>query len=187
MEEVQMFLDDAAEQMHKAIDHLTMALSKIRAGKATPSMLDSIRVDYYGQQSPLNQVSSVTTPDPHSIFIKPWEKNLIGDIEKEIQKSDLGLTPINDGTFIRLAIPVLTEERRLELVKLVKKYAEDARIAIRNIRRDANDQIKRDEKEKNISEDDSKKDQTQCQKITDQHIEKIEEILKQKEAEIMEV
>jgi ribosome recycling factor len=180
-------LRDAKSRMSKSVESFRQELNKIRTGKASVSLLDNIKVDYYGTQTPLNQVASLSTPEPRLIVVQPWEKNLIGDIEKEIQKSDLGLTPVNDGTFIRLAIPVLTEERRKDLVKLVKKYAEDSRIAVRNVRRDANDQIKREEKERNISEDESKKLQNNCQEITDQHIEQIENILKQKETEIMEV
>jgi ribosome recycling factor len=180
-------LQDAENRMTKSVESFRQDLIKIRTGKASVSLLDNIKVDYYGTQAPLNQVASLSTPEPRLIVIQPWEKNLIGDIEREIQKSDLGLTPVNDGTFIRLNIPILTEERRGELVKLVKKYAEDSRIAVRNIRRDANEQIKREEKEKSISEDESKKLHVQSQKITDQHIEKIDEILKQKETEIMEV
>ncbi len=180
-------LDDAEIRMTKSVESFKGDLVKIRTGKASVALLDNIKVDYYGSNVPLNQVASLSTPEPRLIVIQPWEKNIIGDIEKEILKSDLGLTPVNDGTFIRLAIPILTEERRKELVKLVKKYAEDARVAVRNIRRDANDQIKREEKGSNLSEDEAKKHQTQCQKLTDQHTEKIDEILKQKEAEILEV
>lgn len=180
-------LDDAETRMTKSVESFRQELVKIRTGKASVSLLDNIKVDYYGTNVPLNQVASLSTPEPRLIVIQPWEKNLIGVIEKEIQKSDLGLTPVSDGTFIRLAIPILTEERRKELVKLVRKYTEDARIAIRNIRRDANDQIKKEEKSREISEDESKKLLTECQNLTDQHVEKIEEILSQKEKEIMEV
>jgi ribosome recycling factor len=180
-------LDDAEARMTKSVDSYRYELVKIRTGKASVSLLDNIRVDYYGTNVPLNQVASLSTPEPRLIVIQPWEKSLINAIEREIQKSDLGLTPVSDGTFIRLAIPVLTEERRKELVKLVRKYAEDARIAVRNIRRDANDQIKKEEKNGDLSEDESKKHLTQCQHLTDQHTEKIDEILAQKEKEIMEV
>jgi ribosome recycling factor len=180
-------LQNAEDRMAKSVESFRHDLIKIRTGKASISLLDNIKVNYYGTRVPLNQVASLSTPESRLIVIQPWEKNLIGDIEKEIQKSDLGLTPVSDGTFIRLNIPILTEERRGELVKLVKKYAEDARIAIRNIRRDANDQMKRAEKDERIPEDHAKKLHLQNQKITDQYIEKIDEILKQKEAEIMEV
>lgn len=180
-------LKDAETRMKKSAESFRQEMVKIRTGKASTSILDGIRVEYYGSQVPLNQVASLSTPEPRLIVIQPWEKNLIGTIEKEIQKSDLGLTPINDGTFIRLAIPMLTEERRKELVKLVRKYAEEARIAVRNIRRDANDQLKHEEKEGNISEDDLKKLQNENQKLTDQHIEIIDKFLNNKEEEIMEV
>lgn len=180
-------LEDTEERMTKSVGNFRQELVKIRTGKASTSLLDGIRVEYYGNQVPINQVASLSTPEPRLIVIQPWEKNLIGVIEREIQKSDLGLTPINDGTFIRLAIPVLTEERRKDLVKLVRRYAEDARVAIRNIRRDANDQLKREEKESNISEDEHKKLQDQNQKLTDKHIEQIDELLSKKEEEIMEV
>ena len=180
-------LEDTEERMTKSVENFRHELVKIRTGKASTSLLDGIRVEYYGTQVPINQVASLSTPEPRLIVIQPWEKNLIGVIEREIQKSDLGLTPINDGTFIRLAIPVLTEERRKDLVKLVRRYAEDARIAIRNVRRDANDQLKREEKASDISEDQHKKLQDQNQKLTDKHIEQIDELLSRKEEEIMEV
>lgn len=180
-------LRDAETRMQKSVENFRHELVKIRTGKASTSLLDGIRVDYYGTTVPLNQVASLSTPEPRLIVIQPWEKNMIGVVEKEIQKSDLGLTPVSDGTFIRLSIPMLTEERRKELVKVVRKYAEDARIAVRNIRRDANDQLKRAEKESNLSEDESKKLQNQNQELTDQSIEQIDTILTKKEEEIMEV
>jgi len=180
-------LDDEQERMAKSVDAFRKELVKIRTGKASVAILDRIKVEYYGSQVPLNQVASLSTPEPRLIVIQPWDKQMVGVIEKEILKSDLGLTPNSDGTFIRLAIPVLTEERRKELVKLVKKYAEDARIAIRNIRRDANDQIKKAEKASDITEDDSKKLHDDSQELTDDHIKQIDDILSQKESEIMEV
>ncbi|MBU0517841.1 ribosome recycling factor [bacterium] len=180
-------LDDAKERMSKSVDAFRNELVKVRTGKASVAILDRIRVDYYGSQVPLNQVASLSTPEPRLIVIQPWEKQLLSVIEKEIMKSDLGLTPISDGTFIRLSIPVLTEERRKELVKLVKKYAEDSRIAIRNIRRDANEQIKKAEKSSELTEDDSKKLQVASQKLTDDSVKQIDDILSQKEREIMEV
>ena len=180
-------LKEADTRMKKSAESLRHELVKIRTGKASTSLLDGLRVDYYGTQVLLNQVASLSTPEPRLIVIQPWEKNLIGTIEKEIQKSDLGLTPVSDGTFIRLAIPMLTEERRKELVKLVRKYAEEARIAVRNIRRDANDQLKREQKEGNLSEDELKRLQDENQKLTDQHIEVIDNLLGKKEEEIMEV
>ena len=186
MEEVQMFLDDAAEQMNKAIDHLTIALSKIRAGKATPGMLDSIRVDYYGQQSPLNQVSSVTTPDAHTIFIKPWEKNLIQEIEKAIRNSDLGFNPQNDGEQVIINVPALTEERRRELVKQVKHEGEQTKISIRNARHDVLHHIKA-LKDEGVSEDDIRHGEDLVQKITDEHTQKVDDLINHKEEEIMKV
>lgn len=180
-------LKDAELKMKKSTESFQHELMKIRTGKASTSLLDGIRVEYYGAKVPLNQVASLSTPEPRLIVIQPWEKNMIGVVEKEIQKSDLGLTPISDGTFIRLAIPMLTEERRRDLVKLVKKYAEDFRVAIRNIRRNANEFIKREEKAGNISEDELKKLQDNNQEITDKYIKNIDEILSKKESEIMEV
>jgi ribosome recycling factor len=180
-------LTDAEIRMNKSSENFRHEMVKIRTGKASTSLLDGIRVDYYGTQVPLNQVASLSTPESRLIVIQPWEKNMIGVIEKEIQKSDLGLTPVSDGTFIRLSIPMLTEERRKELVKVVRKYAEDARIAVRNIRRDANDQFKREEKEGNLSEDESKKLQNLNQELTDKSIEQIDALLGKKEEEIMEV
>ena len=180
-------LKDAEIRMKKSVENFHNGLIKIRTGKASTSLLDGMRIDYYGSQVPLNQVASLSTPEPRLIVIQPWEKNMIGQIEKEILKSDLGLTPANDGTFIRLAIPMLTEERRKELVKLIRKYTEDARIAVRNIRRDANDQLKREEKEGNMSEDEHKKLQNQSQELTDKQVEQIDKILGKKEEEIMEV
>ncbi|TKJ39792.1 ribosome recycling factor [candidate division LCP-89 bacterium B3_LCP] len=180
-------LSDAQTRMEKSIENFRQEMVKIRTGKASTSLLDGIKVDYYGNPTPLNQVASLSTPEPRLIVIQPWDKGIIGAIEKEIQKSDLGLTPINDGTFIRLAIPMLTEERRMDLVKLVKKYAEDARIAVRNIRRDANDQLKKEEKSSDISEDELKKLQNNNQEITDKSVQQIDALLKKKEEEIMEV
>lgn len=180
-------LKDSETRMAKSAESLRHELVKIRTGKASIALLDGIRVEYYGTQVPLNQVASLSTPEPRLIAIQPWEKNLIGIIEREIQKSDLGLTPISDGTFIRLSIPVLTEERRRELVKVVRKHAEEARVAVRNIRRDANEHLKREQKSGSISEDELKKFQDQNQKLTDKSIEQIDEILRKKEEEIMEV
>ena len=177
----------AAEKMNGAIDSLKKDLASIRTGRASLSLLDAIKVDYYGTLTPLNQVATLGIPDSRQITIQPWDQRLIPEIEKAILKSDLGLTPSNDGKIIRLNIPPLTEERRKQLVKTVKKRAEDARIAIRNIRRDINEEIKKEEKEKHISEDEVKKSQEEIQKITDSYIIKIEEIVNHKEKEIMEI
>ncbi|MCX6640087.1 MAG: ribosome recycling factor [bacterium] len=180
-------LAEAERRMKKTVETLRQEMLRIRTGKASTALLDGIRVEYYGSQVPLNQVASLSTPEPRMIIIQPWEKSLIGKIEKEIQKSELGLTPMSDGTFIRLAIPILTEERRKDLVKLVKRYAEEARVAVRNVRRDVNEHLKREEKDGKISEDESKKLQTQNQQLTDQYIEHVDKVLSQKEEEIMEV
>lgn len=181
-----MFLDDANEHMEKAIDHLVLALSKIRAGKAAPRMLDTIRVDYYGQQSPLNQVSSVTTPDAHTIMIKPWEKNLIPEIERAIINSDLGFNPQNDGEQVIINVPALTEERRIELVKQVKHEGEQTKISIRNSRHDVLHHIKA-LKDEGISEDDIRHGEDLTQKLTDEHTKKVDDLISHKEEEIMTV
>jgi ribosome recycling factor len=175
------------ERMGKALEAMKRELASIRTGKATSSLLDGIQVDYYGTMTPLSQVANISVPDPRLLVIQPWEKKLIPEIIKAIQKSDLGLNPQSDPNVVRLPIPPLTEERRRDLAKLVKKVGEEGKVAVRNIRRDANDAFKKAERDKDISEDDSRKGQEQVQKITDEHIEKIEEMLKKKEQEIMEV
>ena len=186
MEEVQLFLDDASEHMDSALQHLGTVLSKIRAGKATPGMLDSIMVEYYGNMTPLNQVSSVTTPDAHTIFIKPWEKNLIQEIEKAIMNSELGFNPQNDGEQVIINVPALTEERRRDLVKQVKHEGENAKISIRNTRHDAMHNVKA-LKDEGISEDDIKHGEDLIQKLTDEHSAKVDELINHKEEEIMKV
>lgn len=177
----------ATERMNSAIESLKKDIASIRTGRASLSLLDGIKIDYYGTPTPINQVAALGIPDSRQITIQPWDQKLIAEIEKAILKSDLGLTPSNDGKIIRLNIPPLTEERRKQLVKVIKKRAEDARIAIRNIRRDINEEIKKAEKEKHISEDEIKKIQDEIQKITDSYIAKVEEIIMQKEKEIMEI
>ncbi len=174
-------------QMNTTIEFLEKDFSTIRTGRASLSLLDGITVDSYGTQMPLNQVATLASPEPKMITIQPWDQNIISNIEKAILKSDLGLTPGNDGKIIRINVPPLTEERRLQLVKIVRKKAEEARISIRNIRREANDELKRLEKEEHISEDEIKRSQNDVQKITDSFIEKINEVLEHKEKEIMEV
>lgn len=173
--------------MSKAISAYTRELSSIRAGRASASLLDRIVVDYYGAPTPVNQLASVSVPEARLLVIQPYDKSIVSDIEKAILKSDLGLTPNNDGTLIRLAIPALTEERRKELVKQVKKEAEVAKVGIRNIRRDANDELKKLEKNGEISEDDLRGYSDDVQKITDEHINKIDQITKTKEQDILEV
>lgn len=177
----------AEEKMKKTVEALQRELSSIRTGKATTSLLDGIKVEYYGSMVPLSQVASLSVPDYKLIIIQPWEKMLIPEIVKAIQKSDLGLNPISDANVVRLPIPPLTEERRQDLVKLIKKIMEECKISLRNIRREANESLKRKEKDKEISEDDSRKGMEQVQKILDKHIEDVEELLKKKEEEIMEV
>ncbi len=176
---------DAKERMDKSFDHLQQELAKIRTGRATPALLDTVRVDYYGTPTPLNQVASVTAPEARLLVVQPWEKRLIPDIEKAIQTADLGLNPSNDGNVVRVPIPELSNERRQDLVKLVKKNCEDARIATRNIRRDANDVIKKMEKNHEISEDNSHDGHDKVQEITNNHIKKIDELLSRKETEIL--
>jgi ribosome recycling factor len=175
------------DKMVSAIEALKKDFASIRTGRASLALLDGVQVDYYGNPTPLNQVSSLSTPDSRQIVIQPWEPKIIPDIERAILKSDLDLTPTNDGKLIRINIPPLTEERRKQLVKVVKKRAEEARVSIRNIRRDFNEALKKLEKDKEISEDDLKKSLDEVQKITDDFIKKIDEKLEHKEQEIMEV
>jgi len=179
----------AEEKMAKALDVLKKELATLRTGRASLGMLDGITIDYYGNPTPLNQVANMAVPDPRQITIQPWEPKMLGEIEKAILKSDVGLTPSNDGKIIRLTIPPLTEERRQQIVKHAKKLAEDGRVAIRNIRRDINDDIKKKSKDKeaHISEDETKKLQDEIQKLTDSYIKKIDELLSHKEKEIMTV
>ena len=175
------------ERLEKSIAALKREFGSLRAGRATPSLLDKVMVDYYGTPTPVNQVAKVSVPEPRMIMITPWEKSLMHDIEKAIMKSDLGLSPNSDGTAIRLSIPQLTQERRQELVKTVGKKAEEAKVAIRNIRRDGNDAIKKLEKAKEITEDDSKKGQESVQKLVDKYIKTVDTLREAKEKEIMEV
>jgi ribosome recycling factor len=177
------------ERMNKALDALRKEFTTLRTGRASLGMLDGIMVDYYGTPTALNQVANMGIPDPRTITIQPWEPKMLGEIEKAILKSDVGLTPGNDGKIIRLSIPPLTEERRQQIVKHAKKLAEDARIVVRNIRRDSNDEIKKKSKDKDahVSEDEVKKLQDDIQKATDSYIKKIDEFLAHKEKEIMTV
>jgi ribosome recycling factor len=180
-------IDTANDKMSKAIHAFQRELGSIRAGRANASLLDKISINYYGAPTPVNQLASVSVPEARLLVIQPYDKTALGEIEKAILKSDLGLTPNNDGSIIRLAIPPLTEERRKELVKLVKKEAEEAKVAVRNIRRDANDELKKLEKNGEITEDEHRNFADDVQKITDQHIQKIDKISKTKEQEILEV
>ncbi|CAH1211178.1 MULTISPECIES: ribosome recycling factor [Paenibacillus] len=176
----------AEERMEKAIQALRRDLATLRAGRASSALLDRIQVEYYGAMTPLNQLANISTPDSRTLMIQPWDKSSMSDIERAIMKSDLGLTPANDGSMIRLSIPPLTEERRAELVKLTKKFGEESKVAIRNIRRDANDDIKKMEKS-DISEDESRRHQDDIQKSTDKFIAEVDKVLAAKEKEIMEV
>jgi len=175
------------ERMKKSLDSLKQEYGSLRAGRAMPSLLDKVMVDYYGTPTPVNQVAKVSVPEPRMITIQPWEKTLLHDIEKAIMKSDLGLSPNSDGTTIRLAVPQLTQERRKELVKTVNKKAEDTKVAVRNVRRDGNDSIKKLEKAKEITEDESKKGQEDMQKLVDKYIKLIDSSKAAKEKEVMEV
>ena len=180
-------IEHSKEQMEKAITAFCHELSKLRTGRASISILDDIRVEYYGTLSPLNQVATLSIPDPRTIAIQPWDASAAQAIEKAIQKSELGLNPVNDGKVIRIPIPTLNEERRRELVKVVGTHAEHCRISVRNARRDANDHLKKLEKESEITEDDLHKGQDQVQKLTNDYIKKIDETAEHKEKDIMEV
>lgn len=185
--EVKEIIAQHEEKMDKTIEALKRELSSIRTGRASTSLLDRITVDYYGTPTPVKQVANVAAPEPRMITIAPWEPKTLGEIEKAILKSDLGLNPNNDGKIIRLEIPQLTEERRKELSKKVSKIAEDSKVVIRNIRRDANETIKKMEKKKEVTEDDSKEGQENIQKLTDKKIKVIDEIKAKKEKEVMAV
>jgi ribosome recycling factor len=162
-------------------------LAALRAGRATPALLDKVVVEYYGSEMPVNQLANISTPDPRTLVIQPWDKSALAEIERAILKSDLGLTPSNDGNVIRINLPALTQERRAELVKVVKKTGEEAKVAIRNIRRDANDEIKKLEKNGDISEDESRRGQDEIQKLTDKFIQEADKVVAAKEKEIMEI
>jgi ribosome recycling factor len=178
---------DAGQRMHATVETVRRDLATMRTGRASLGMLDGIKIDYYGTPTPLNQVGNLSTPDPTLITIQPWDSSLLPLIEKAIRGSDLDLNPQNDGKIIRIPIPTLTEERRKTLVKHAHKQAEEGRVAIRNVRRDANDHLKKLLKDHEVSEDDEKHAMAEVQKLTDQHIEQINEVLKKKEAEIMAV
>jgi ribosome recycling factor len=180
-------LQKARQRMDGAIDAMQREFASVRTGKASPALLDNVKVEAYGSLMPINQVGTVSAPEPRMLTIQPWDKGQIKAIERAILESGLGLNPQNDGTIIRLAIPPLTEERRREFVKVLHKLSEEARVAVRNVRRDANDEIKQGQKSEGLSEDDVRREQGEVQKLTDQYIAKIEELLKHKEAEVMEV
>jgi len=180
-------LQEIEKKMHRALEILEQDFQKVRTGRANPAILDGINVDYYGTPTPLSQVGNITVPDPQMIVITPWEKNMLADIEKEILKSDLGMTPQNDGNIIRLPIPALTEERRKDMVKQIKKMGEDAKISIRNVRRDGNDKLKKMEKAKEISQDDLKLYTTKIQEVTDKFVGESDKVMATKETELMSV
>lgn len=179
--------NNTESRMKKTVGSFTEALQSIRAGRANTTLLDKIHVEYYGQQTPINQVASLSAPEPRLLSIQPWDASLIPEIEKAILKSDLGITPSNDGKIIRLVIPQLTEERRKDLTKLVGKYAEEAKVSIRNIRRDAMEEIKKAEKSKEISEDDKSSYEEDIQKLTDKYTKEVDKVAENKEKELMEI
>ncbi len=180
-------LNDADDRMHKAVVAAGHELATVRTGRASGAIIEHLSVDYYGARTPLNQLATITVPEPQMLVVQPWDKTALEVVEKAILQSDLGLSPSNDGNIIRVPFPPLTEERRTELVRHVKKLAENGRIAIRNVRRDANDHIKKLEKDHEIAEDDGKRSHDKCQELTNKHIAEIDTLVVAKEKEIMEV
>ncbi|HDZ40365.1 MAG TPA: ribosome recycling factor [Bacteroidetes bacterium] len=185
-EEIEIIMEETTDRMNGAIRHLETELSKLRAGKATPALLDGIKVDYYGVNTPLNQVSNINTPDAKSIIVQPWEKTMLGPIEKAIMAANIGLTPINNGELIRINVPPLTEERRTQLVKMVKNEGELAKISVRNSRKWANDELKKLLKE-GLAEDTEKIAEDNVQDLTDEYVKKVDEIVEARETDIMTV
>ncbi|HEX8359803.1 MAG TPA: ribosome recycling factor [Longimicrobium sp.] len=180
-------LEKARQRMDSALEAMRREFANVRTGKAVPALLDSVRVEAYGSKVPLNQVGTVAAPEPRLLTVTPWDKSLLKEIDRGLRESDLGLNPSNDGSIIRIPIPALTEERRKEFVKVLHKLAEEGRVAIRQARKDANDDIKARQKKEGLSEDDIRREQDKVQKLTDQYIGKVEDVLKHKEAEVMEV
>lgn len=180
-------LKETEEKMKKSVEFVRQEFSKIRTGKATTALLDGVKAEYYGSILPLNQMANISVSDVHTLIVQPWDKSALQSIEKAILQSELGLNPINDGNILRIPIPPLTEERRKELVKLCKKFAEEGRIAVRNVRRDSIEHLRKMEKEEHFSEDDRKRAENEVQKLTDKFIKLIDELLEHKEKEIMEV
>ena len=178
---------ETEERMSKTVTSLEKEFAKLRTGRATTALVDNIKADYYGAPTPISNMASVTVPDSRTISIQPWDKSGFSAIEKALLKSDLGLTPVNDGKIIRITIPALTEERRKELVKVARKYTEDAKVAVRNVRRDANDALKKMEKDKVLSEDERKKGEEDVQKTTDKYIAQLDKVTQAKEKEILEI
>jgi ribosome recycling factor len=186
MSSFQMIHAEATQRMQKSLDTLKKDLARIRTGRASPALLDGLTVDYYGSPMPINQVANISIPDARLIVIQPWEKSMIGPIEKAIQASELGLNPQSDGNLLRLPIPTLSEERRSDLFKNCKKTGEESKVAIRNVRRDANEKLKKAEKDKEVTQDESKKGFDEIQKLTDKFIKNVDDVLMAKEKEIME-
>ena len=180
-------LSEAKAAMDKAIKALRKEMTKVRTGRATVTLLDDIRIDYYGVPTPLSQVATLAAPEPRLLTVQPWEKNLISDIERALFKADLGLTPSSDGQLIRLPVPALTEERRREMAKIIKRMGEDAKVSVRSARRDANDTLKMLEKEKEITEDDHKRAEKDVQQLTDDFVASIDSVVEKKDKEVMEV
>lgn len=185
-EESQIVLQEAEENMEKSIHHLEKEFQKLRAGKASPQMLEGVKIDYYGTLTPIEQTANINTPDPRQIIVQPWDKSIISDIEKAILAANLGFNPKNEGEILRIIVPPLTEERRLDMVKKAKAEAENARVSIRNVRRSANEMAKDLEKE-GLPEDEAKKLQDEVQKLTDKFIEKVDKLLEAKEKDVMTV
>jgi len=184
---IDVIIKNAKEKMKKAVIATGHELAGVRTGRASANILDRINIDYYGTKTPINQAAGISVPEPQLLVIQPWDKSIMAEIEKAILNSDLGITPSNDGEVIRLPFPPLSEERRKELVKIVKKYAEEGRVAVRNIRRDANEHLKKEEKRHEISEDDLERAEKEVQKLTDSRIKEIDELFRMKEKEIMKV
>jgi ribosome recycling factor len=180
-------LKSAEHKMTSAVEILGRDLQSVRTGRASPHLLERIQVDYYGSPTPINGVANISAPDPRMVLVQPWDRSMLGVIEKAIQRSDLGINPTNDGTVIRLVLPQLTEERRKELVKQVHHRAEEARIAVRNCRRDALDHLRKAEKDGGVSQEEERRAQERLQKMTDSFIKRVDEVLKVKETEVMEV
>jgi ribosome recycling factor len=180
-------LKSAEHKMNTAVEILGRDLQSVRTGRASPMLLDRIQVDYYGSPTPINGVANISAPDPHMVVVQPWDRGMLGPIEKAIQKSDLGINPTNDGNVIRLVLPQLTQDRRKELVKHVHQRAEEARVAVRNCRRDALDHLRKVEKDGGISQEDERRAQERLQKLTDSFIKRVEEVSKVKETEVLEV
>lgn len=180
-------IKNTEDRMKKSVESFRKELATVRAGRANPSILDKVHVEYYGMLTPLNQLATIAVPEPRLLTIQPFDKSTLSDVERAIQKADLGLSPSNDGNIIRIAIPPLTEERRRELVKVVGKFTEEAKVAVRNVRRDANDELKKLEKDGELTEDELRRAQDDVQKLTDNMVKSIDQIAKEKEEEIMEV